>query len=174
MGDLASRLGLEDIRVGRLLRMIRRHSPSPAAYCLPLGVESEPQLAPDDYPPALCPQCDGVHNPHPEDVDRVCPDCVERERLADRGRPSALTLMDRSLDRAARGNLMEHQPRCFDDGILSPNWQSNHHRRVHRDWESAVNRILMGWAYREVAKDFDCSVGLLHKKVMEARHWENN
>ncbi len=44
----------------------------------------------------------------------------------------------------------------------------------HIDWGDAVNRILLGGQYREVAREFGCSVGALYRKVEEAKYWEWN
>ncbi len=170
---LADRLGLADRRVRRLVGLVRRHSGTPELFCRRLGIGENRYLRPDEYPPALCPRCDGLHHPHPEDAGLVCPDCRERERRAERSRPGGGALRDRRLDLEARRNLRVRQPGDFDGEALSPNYKLNRNRRLERDWDRAVNRILMGGAYRTVAKEFDCSVGLLHRKVKE-RFWENN
>lgn len=174
LATLAERLGLRDARVYRLLSMVKRHAFRPEAFCRRLGVEEIRQSDPDTYPFALCPRCDSVHHPHPEDADLVCGQCRERERREARTRPAGGEIRDRRRDRAARADLLEKHPGLFDDGTLSPNHQYNRHRRLVRDWEKATNRILHGHTYKQVAKEFNCSVGLLHRRVKERKHWENN
>lgn len=177
LARLAAILGLGDARVGLLVDLVRRHSPRPQSYCGPLGIDFKPQLAPDEYPMALCPDCDGPHNPHPLDAGRPCPVCDEKSRRNEECAPGPLALRDRRLDRRARLRLREREPSLFDGDTLSPNWRINHGRRLQRDWDSAVHRIFLGVAYREVAREHNCSVGLLHRKVQEVRsggYWENN
>lgn len=171
---LAARLGLGDGRVHRLLGLVKRHLDAPEEYCRRVGLPASRRLVPKEYPPMPCPMCDGIHYPHPEDVGTVCPDCRERERLAERRRPPGGATRDRHLDKLARKRLMHKEPRSFDGDTLSPNYRINLGRRLQRDWDGAVNRILMGMRYRDVAREFSCSVGLLHRKVMERKHWENN
>ncbi len=173
LAGLAGRLGRDDGRVRRLIWLVRRHSGAPEAFCRRLGLAEARYLRPDEYPPAFCPRCDGLHHPHPEDIGQVCPDCREWERSALRRRPGGGAMRDRRLDRQARETLRRFQPGEFDGERLSPNYKLNRHRRLERDWDRAANLILMGFAYRAVAKEFDCSVGLLHRKVKE-RYWERN
>lgn len=173
LARLADRLSLADSRIGRLIRLVRRHAPDPRAYCRALGVKGGPQLTPDRYPLVLCASCGGVHYPHPEEALEACPDCREAAAARERKRADG-AVRDRQRDQAARRAMLRKDPYSFDQGVLSPHWRINHSRRVHRDWDAAVNRILMGGAYRQVAREFECSVGLLHRKVRERRHWENN
>lgn len=170
---IAAKLGAIDSRVHRLLALARRHAARPELFCRGMGVEDVGYVPPDQYPPALCPRCDGVHYPHPEDAGTVCSDCRETARRSERLRPGGGELRDRRQDRAARELLRRNEPRSFDGDVLAPNFRLNLNRRLERDWDKAINRILMGGAYRKVAREFNCSVGLLHRKVHE-RQWENN
>lgn len=174
LGKLADSLGRRDSRLVRLFGLVRRHAPHPELYCRRLGVKEVIQPHPDAYPVVLCPRCDGVHAPHPEDVGCVCGRCRQEEWLLERKRPGGGLLHDRARDRAARRFLMQKDPDSFENGALSPNSQYNRHRHLIRDWDRAANRILHGVPYKVVAKEFDCSVGLLHRKVMERKHWEDN
>ena len=176
LARLAALLGLEDVRVERLIDLVRRHSPRPQAYCRPLGLAAEAQIAPEEYPIVLCPDCDGAHTPHPLDAALPCHACQEKMRRKEEQMPSDRVLRDRHRDRCARLRILGMDPGAFDGDNLSPNWRINHSRRLRRDWDNAVNRILMGGAYRWVAGEFDCSVGLLHRKVQESKggYWENN
>lgn len=173
LGLLGDRLGRGDWRVHRLLGLIRRHVARPELFCRRLGVAETRYIRPEDYPPVLCPRCDGLHQPHPEDAGSLCPDCRERERQAQVRKRGGGELRDRLLDRDARKTLLEKDPSAFDGDTLSPNYKFNQRRRLERDWDAAVNRILMGLPYRQVSREFDCSVGLLHRKVKE-RYWERN
>lgn len=74
---------------------------------------------------------------------------------------------DKKLDREARERILFMDPSAFDDGVLSPNWKINNSRRLDRDWDCAINSILIGQSYRDVSKQHNCSVGLLHRKVKE-------
>lgn len=174
LAALADRLGLADGRVHRLIGLIRRHSDRPNDYCRRLGIRETVRLDPKDYPLVSCPRCDGIHQPHPEDAGMVCAECREQEQKAIARRPPGGAMRDRQEDRLARDILFEKSPGSFDEGVLSPNFQYNLKRRLHRDWDKAINRILMGHTYRQVSREFDCSVGLLHRKVKEHRNWENN
>lgn len=170
---LAIMLGLEDPRVGALLHEVRRWHPHPEHFCRLLGVEEVVQTNARNYIPVVCPNCDNVHYPHPEDALRPCADCaakaVEEDPYRRRTRDA-----EKRRDARARERLLRKNPAAFDEGRLSPNWRTNKSRRLERDWDNAVNRILLGRPYRAVAREFDCSVGLLHRKVSEARHWEWN
>lgn len=171
---LAELVGLDDPRIQRIVDMTRRHAADPGRFCRSLGIDAPD---PDDsgaHPPVICPRCDHVHYPHPVDADLPCADCLAHDRFLARRRPSPGVLADRTADRTARDVLRENDPGSFRNGKLSPNWRINESRRVERDWEDAVQRIAMGLGYRRVAEEFHCSVGLLHKKVMERRHWEDN
>lgn len=175
LSRLAARLGLADARVERLVADVRRYSGDPGAFCRPLGLDAEPHCERADYPPALCPECDGVHQPHPLDAHQPCPECREREyRRILRG-PTPFEERERREDAAARRVMMDREPSLFEDGeLVLPNWRMNRHQRLERDWDAAVNRVLVGETYREIARDMGCSVGLLHKNVKEKRNWENN
>ncbi len=81
---------------------------------------------------------------------------------------------ERKADEIFRERLRRKAPDAFDNGVLSPNWRINKHRRLERDWDAAVNRILLGGQYRTVAREFGCSVGALYRKVEEAKYWEWN
>lgn len=74
---------------------------------------------------------------------------------------------DRRLDREARDWLREEFPEDFDPkGNLNPFWRMNRDPRFDNDeWEDAVNRIILGQKYRNVAEAFGCSVGHLHDMV---------
>ena len=170
---LATRLGLGDARVGRLVGLVRRHLEHPEWYCRRLGIGETRHYRPEEYPPALCPRCDGLHYPHPEEAAAVCAGCREAMERERRSAPGGGTLVDRRRDKAARRRLLAKDPGSFDGEVLSPNYKYNRARRLERDWDQATNRILMGLSYRQVAKEFNCSLGLLHKRVKE-RHWENN
>lgn len=174
LARLAGRLGLADNRVGGLIERVRRHSSAPEKFCRPIGLEAEAFRRAGDYPPAVCPECDGVHQPHPLDANQPCGECRERERRLRLRRPGPLEEGDREADRKARQVLREKEPALFNGEELSPNWRINFTRRLDRDWDAAVNRILTGGTYRAVAREFDCSVGLLHKKVRERNFWEDN
>lgn len=173
LSRLANRLGPGHGRIHRLLGIVRRHGRAPECFCRRLGVEETRYVAPADYPPCLCPHCDGVHNPHPEDAKRICPDCRERERLDERMRPGGGEQLDMLKNRLARRRMLQAKPCSCDNGVLSPHYRLNLRRRVERDWEKAANRIYLGCTYKQVAREFSCSVGLLHRKVKE-RPWENN
>lgn len=170
---MADRLGADDARITRLFDLARRHAARPELYCRRMGVSETRRLEPEQYPLALCPRCDGVHYPHPEDDGTLCPDCRKSERRTERIRPGGGELRDRRQDGTARETLRRNLPQVFDGDVLAPNFRLNLNRRLVRDWDKAVNRILMGAAYRKVAREFNCSVGLLHRKVHE-RRWENN
>lgn len=172
LGSLAGRLGPDDWRVDRLLRLLRRHHPEPETFCRRLGVEESRYVPPSRHPPVACPRCGGVHEPHPCEDGEICGECRRAEQAGDREGGGVRRARDG--DRVAREVLRERHPDCFDDGVLSPNYRMNMNRRLERDWDRAINRILMGLSYRAVAREFDCSVGLLHKKVHERFHWENN
>lgn len=174
LGRLSDQLGRKDCRIHRLLGLVRRYAADPGAYCRRLGVRATRRFEPAAYPLALCPRCDGAHHPHPEDAGVVCPGCREQERRNERGRPGGGQLLDRLRDGQARQAIMEKDAQAFDDGVLCPNNQYNRSRKLVRDWDAAVNRIMHGCTYRKVAEEFDCSVGLLHRKVMERKYWENN
>ncbi len=173
LARLANWLGMSDSRVFRLIGLVKRYSGRPDAFCRRLGIPETVYYPPEDYPPALCPHCDGVHFPHPEEIGRVCDACHEKEALGVRNRPCGGQLRDRHADRAARERLLEMDSSLFYQGELSPNYKLNLHRRLDRDWDKATNRILTGGTYRQVAREFDCSVGVLHRRVKE-RSWENN
>lgn len=170
LARLAATLGLEDARITRLLSAVRRWHPRPEDFCRAAGAPETKQVSPRNYIPVACPGCGHVHYPHPEDAFAPCPGC------AGRGDPrGARRTAERKADAFFRERLRKHAPAAFDDkGELSPNWRLNRRRRLERDWDSAINRILLGGHYREVAREFDCSVGLLHKKVSEAKYWEWN
>ncbi len=166
LGRIAALLGPEDGRIARILRDVRRWHPNPEDFLLTPGLEEAAQPGPAPFPVA-CPGCGRIHCPHPEDAEEPCPDC------AGRGSPTRRAL-DAVLDARARALLLRRCPGDFEDGVLSPNWRLNRRRRLRRDWDGAVNRILLGDRYRPVARDYQCSVGLLHRKVTEAKHWEWN
>lgn len=174
LGRLARMLGLEDGRIEDLVNQIRRHCPDPSRYCRPLGLDIEDPSPVEPYPIAICPQCDRVHRPHPMDAGLACAECQDRERVRRRTALSFGELADLARDAAARMAILEKDPGAFMDGRLSPNWRLNYARRLKRDWDAAVNRILMGDNYRRVAREFECSIGLLHRKVREKAYWENN
>lgn len=173
LARLASRLGIDDRRVSRLVGLVKRHNRRPGDFCRRLGIGEARYYRAEEYPLELCPRCDGVFYPHPEDAGAVCESCRANELFADRWKPTTAMDMDRMADEAARQRLSKADPSAFYEGRLSPNYKLNLARRLDRDWDRAINRILMGGSYREVAREFDCSVGLLHRKVKE-RHWENN
>lgn len=174
LSRLAFRIGLEDHRIERLVDGVRRYAKHPDQYCRPLGLPAERYYEPGDYPPALCPVCDGIHQPHPLDVNQPCEKCVQAERSRIGGGPTPGMQRDVMEDEEARKTLGSKEPSLFCEGELSPNWRMNFSRRVERDWDAAINRILMGATYRAVAREFACSVGLLHKKVKERNFWEDN
>lgn len=180
---LATWLGLEDRRIDKIVHNVRRYSGRPESFCKPLGIETDPYYRPADYPLALCPACDSVHHPHPLDAYQPCLECVEKERQEKARQPGPFVLRDLRADRLVRERLLENDPDLFVDGKLSPHWKATYSRRLDREWDAAINRILMGGSYRAVAKEFVCSVGLLHKKVKEHKYnlgswdnqpWENN
>ncbi|MCD7896347.1 MAG: hypothetical protein LUG50_06685 [Planctomycetaceae bacterium] len=77
---------------------------------------------------------------------------------------------DRRLDQEARRRLAEKHPDDFVNGELCPNNRFNLHLRIDREWDKAVNRVFMGQSYRKVARDFNCAIGTLHKRVKEYKH----
>lgn len=173
LSRLAAMLGIEDARVGTLVHEVRRWHPHPENFCRMLGIEEVGQPARNCIP-VVCPGCDNVHYPHPEDALRPCPDCAAKSAgeapIRTRARDA-----EKRRDKRARERLLRADPSVFDEtGALHPNWKINQTRRFRRDWDNAVNRILLGQSYRRVAREFECSVGLLHKKVEEAKHWEWN
>lgn len=175
MGRLTHRLGLKDRRVRRLFFLLRRWHPKPEAFCRLMGVRPVAQVPPSEYPLIVCPECDGLHYPHPEDAAKPCPACEYVRNVDDGGEgPTLLERRERERDRVMRKRILKKDPSAFDDGELRPNWRLNKLRELQRDWDSAVNRILLGQTYRDVARDLDCSVGVLHKRVKNARTWENN
>lgn len=174
LSRLAARLGLHDNRVDRLLDNIRRHAKNPETFCQPLGIATDPDYDPTDYPPAICPECDALHQPHPLDAYEPCSECQTKEKQRQSRGPSPRILDDRKADSLARAQLKEKDPELFCGEELSPNWKVNFNRRLNRDWQAAINRVLTGGTYRTVAREFDCSVGLLHRKVQERNFWENN
>lgn len=171
---LARMLGLEDGRVEKLVDQVRRHCPDPHRYCRPLGLPAADPSPLAVHPIAICPQCDSVHRPHPLDAKMACAECRERVLARQQTSPSPGQLADLAADASARLNILRNDPGAFVDGMLSPNWRLNYARRLRRDWDAAVNRILIGHTYRRVARDFDCSVGALHRKVHEKAYWESN
>lgn len=171
---LADMLGLEDARVDGVVNRVRRECASPSRYCGPLAIETVEPDSDGQYPLAVCPVCDGVHRPHPLDRALACAACRAREEMRRRTAPTPPMEEDIALDEMIRRLFRENFPDSFVDGELSPNWRFNYERRLERDWESAMNRILMGGTYRRVAREFSCSVGLLHRKVSERKHWESN
>ncbi len=170
---LALMLGLADPRVDALVRVVRRHAPDASEFCRRLGCPPPPEVG-EEYPIAICPICDSVHRPHPDDRELACPECRRRAEERQARQPSPKVLKDRAEDQAARRTIQENDPEAFRDGVLSPNWKINESRRLERDWDRAVNRIVMGGSYRKVAREFECSVGLLHRKVKENRPWDDN
>ena len=167
---LAVTLGLRDARITRLLDDVRRWHPHPEHFCRLLGLEAETQPNPNDYPPVPCPACDNIHYPHPGDADRLCPECAGKIAAQKRGARDR----DELADARTRKRLLRETPWMFDEDKLAPNWRANKHRRLQRDWNDAVNRILLGGQYRTVAREFGCSVGALYRKVEEAKYWEWN
>ncbi|MCC8190446.1 MAG: hypothetical protein LIP77_07405 [Planctomycetes bacterium] len=174
LGRLAERLGTDDRRIRRLLGNIRRHGVAPEEFCRRLGLEESGQIPEDEYPLVTCPACNGLHSPHPEESRRVCPECRRREAAIRSRLPAGGEVRDRRHDAMARNRLREILPGDFDGDHLSPNYRINQSRRLARNWDQAINRILMGNSYRKVASEFHCSVGLLHRKVQEVKHWQNN
>lgn len=172
LGRLGVRLGVDDERVSSLLALILRWHPQPEHYCRSLGLEECAQPSQEEYPLAICPYCDRLHYPHPADALLPCPKCRDEQERKDEPGPGIME--DRRLDREMRQWMFENDPGAFDDGVLSPNWRINKMRRLKRDWHNAVNRILMGLPYRTVAEEYDCSVGLLHRKVHDHIRWQNN
>lgn len=172
LGSLARRLGLRDGRVSRLLELVHRWHPHPERFCRALGVEERVQLSPNEYPLAVCPYCERLHYPHPADAFRPCPKCVEEEARTSGIHPGLVEERRRNQER--RQWLLKNDPNAFDDSVLSPHWRINKKRRLERDWFNAVNRILTGAPYRAVAREFSCSVGLLHRKVKARKHWHDN
>ncbi len=172
---LAQLLGFQDSRVLDLFRQVRRHSPEAAEFCRRLGQPPPPEPG-EEFPLAVCPVCDSVHRPHPDDRLLACPACRRRQEERQCREPSPGVRRDRQADLAARRYIRENDPDAFRDGVLSPNWRLNEARRLERDWARAVNRILMGGGYRVVAREFDCSVGILHEKVRERERevWQDN
>ena len=174
LARLAAMLGLADRRVDSLVRRIRRECPNPSLFCVPLGLPADPPNLPDQWPLAICPECDGVHVPHPLDAEKPCAECRQAARKREEALPSPGMRLDRERDASVRQWLRENDPSAFDNGVLSPNWRINRTRRLQRDWDDAVNRILLGRTYRRVAREIECSVGLLHRKVKEKMTWECN
>lgn len=171
---LASLLGLKDGRVESLVVQVQRHCAVPSRYCRPLGVTAVDPSPDGLHPIAVCPECDRVHRPHPLDSRLACDDCRENAELLRNCGPTPLAEEEYKKNEEIRRLIQENNPGEFVDGELSPNWRLNHHRRLRRDWEAAIGRILLGMTYRRVARDFNCSLGLLHKKVHEKGYWENN
>jgi hypothetical protein len=171
---LAAMLGLEDARVDGVVDRVRRECAAPSRYCEPLGLGAAGPDGDGQYPIAICPVCDGVHRPHPLDAALACGECRAGEELRRWNGPTPPMEKDVAMDAAAREVLLANFPDSFVNGELSPNWRFNYERRLERDWDAATNRILMGGTYRRVAREFSCSVGLLHKRVGERKHWESN
>jgi|GEM_PF-4305909 hypothetical protein len=171
--QLIDRLGTRDNRIGLLMRVIRRHARDPARFCRSAHAETPERRALGEYPPVLCPGCDGVHSPHPEDAGEVCDSCRELLRKTRQAAFAGGRTRDKRMNILARERLFELEPSLFRDGCLMPNHQFNAARRLARDWDAAVNQILHGRPYKQVAAEYDCSVGLLHKVVKE-RYWESN
>ncbi len=172
---LRDMLDRRDPRLAHILDVAIRMADDPAAYAKALGTRLPRHLRPEaPRGPVLCPRCDHTHYPHPLDAGLPCPDCEAALRRRDAKQPSPVTLADRRDDRAAREIIKENNPEAFYEGRLSPNWRINAKRRLDRDWEEACRRIGMGLSYRRVADQFECSVGLVHKKVKEQKFWESN
>lgn len=169
---LANMLGLFDRRVDNLLDLVRRHEPEQEQFCRRLGVYETRYRPSSDNPPCPCPRCDNLHHPDFLDTDAACPSCRESE--AEQSCSTEKPRLERAADSLARARLREVDPGSFEGDVLSPNFQYNRHRRLNRDWDRAANRILMGLTYRRVAREFDCAVGTLHKKVREHQNWGNN
>lgn len=172
LGRLASRLGLADRRVDRLLSLVRRHSPSPELYCRRLGVPETRYVPPEAYPAAFCPRCNGIVAAHPEDANALCPYCAREKERGDRSVAGGRQF-DIKEDRKARLRVLSKDSFALTEQSLGPNPNYNRHRVVERDWSMAAQRILCGTSYKKLARELKCSVGLLHKRVKEQR-WELN
>ncbi|MCD8139661.1 MAG: hypothetical protein LUE17_07775 [Planctomycetaceae bacterium] len=168
-------VGRRDPRIQKILDIAIRMVDDPAEYCKALGRRLPRHMRPGAPRQAvLCPRCDHIHYPHPLDAGLPCPDCEAAMRRREASTPSPVTVADRQADRRAREYIRENNPEAFLDGRLAPNWKYHVMRRLERDWEEACRRISMGLGYRQVAEEFACSVGLLHKKVREQKYWESN
>lgn len=167
---LAMRLGRADPRIVRIVKLLRRHSPSPEAYCRRLGIAESVFVPPAEYPPALCPVCDNLHSPHPEDAERICPECMERERRAEAERPAGGELRDRLDDRSARRRLLARSAIALKEETVNPRVSHGVPLRVDVDWRKARLLISHGVAYRFVSREIGCALG----KVARAKHWECN
>jgi hypothetical protein len=115
-----------------------------------------------------------VHYPHPFDAAIPCPRCREKEEKRLGAEPTPNQLRDSRADGIARAGHYRDNPWSFRNGELSPNWRLNESRRLERDWDEAARRVAMGAQYRQLARELHCSVGLVHRRVAERRHWENN
>ena len=171
---LIALIGCRDQRIRRLVSLACRHVRDPLRFCRPVGIKP-PELDPDgSHPFALCPRCDGVHYPHPFDAAAPCPQCREEETTRLRASPTPNQLRDCRRDEKARARHFVNNPWSFRNGELSPNWRINENRRLERDWDEAARRVAMGANYRQLARELHCSVGLVHRRVAERKHWENN
>ncbi len=157
---LIAMLGKSDARIRQLIDTVYRFEPHPERYLLPLGIATDQY---GEYAYVVCPVCDTVHQPHVLDADKPCPACA-REPV-----PVLTPGMEQDLrlDALARERLLLNHPQLFYMQSLSPNRKFNPHRRLQRDWQAAAMRIRMGASYRLVAKEFNCSLGLMHKRVRE-------
>lgn len=169
---LAVRLGLTDDRVDSLFGLVRRHSPCPELYCRRLGVPEVGHVPPEAYPKTFCPRCNGILAAHPEDTGALCPYCAREKERSDNAVAGGRQA-DIREDHGARLRVLSKDSFALTEQVLGPNPKYNQHRVVERDWNQAVQRILRGATYRGLAREMRCSVGLLHKKVME-RRWECN
>ncbi len=157
---LIALLGKSDARMQQLTETVHRFETNPERYLLPLGITAD-QFG--EHPYVVCPVCDTVHQPHVLDADKPCPACsVEPIPVLTPGMEQ-----DLRLDAEARERLLRNHPQLFYMHSLPPNRKFNPHRRLQRDWQAAAMRIRMGASYRTVAKEFNCSLGLIHKRVRE-------
>ena len=173
LGSLAARLGLSDPRVDKLLLLVRRHSYCPEKFCRRLGIEEVRYWRPEDYPSTLCARCDGVFHQHPEEKEQTCPECLKKAARENNGKPTRAQLKDIMEDRAARQRLVDIHAAALSETSINPYCNMNAHRRIERNWDLALSRVLHGIGYWEVSREFGCSVGLVYKRVKE-RFWESN
>ena len=66
---------------------------------------------------------------------------------------------------AIRRDFLVDCPNAFDPEVLNPWIERNAWRRLKLDPDKAIDMRARGMRYRDIAKEMNCSVGLVHKMV---------
>ena len=165
------RLGLVDPRISHIIKLLRRHSPTPELYCRKLGIAESFHVSPKEYPLTLCPRCDGVQHVHPLEENPVCCTCREQERLAEAARQPDGQVRDLFADRIARVRLLSHSALALhEESIHPPIVHGIPLRKEKEARKTARTSINLGVPYRVISGAVGCSIGWLSK----VKHWELN